>query len=376
MKVLKICCLIVTVALLIWANLSATEPPEVVMTDPTRIARVAPPNTHDAVILQYHHVDTNTPAITSLPPELFAQHLDYIAAAGFSVIPMETAIRGINREITLPSKSLTITFDDAYLSIYETAYPLLAARGWPFTIFVATELVGTNPTRYLSWAQLKEMMANGAVIANHTHSHLHMLRKLTGETRAAWLKRLRDDITTADELISRHLGPSPKLFAYPYGEYNSEIADLIAELGYVGFGQQSGAIGPALDQRILPRFPLSGNHAGMGSFGTKIHTRPFPFSPIYEDPVVRLNNLMPAILMPAFASQHTLHCFGPGETMSIITLKDHWEIRTTEPVPIGRSRYNCTLLAEPGEDENTSRYYWYSHMWFRPLDNGDWYPEP
>ena len=35
-----------------------------------------------AVVLIYHHVDTGTPASTSVTPELFGQHLDYLAVEG------------------------------------------------------------------------------------------------------------------------------------------------------------------------------------------------------------------------------------------------------------------------------------------------------
>ena len=54
-------------------------------------------------------------------------------------------------------KIVAITFDDAYRSIYATAFPNLRARGWPFTIFVATRLVEEENPQYLTWAELAEM---------------------------------------------------------------------------------------------------------------------------------------------------------------------------------------------------------------------------
>ncbi len=99
-----------------------------------------------AVLLQYHHIDNNTPPITSTSPEDFARHLEYIASAGLEVVPL--ADIAANQETTSDNR-LAITFDDAYENLLTHAVPLLAERGWPFTIFVATQYVGQHG--YLSW---------------------------------------------------------------------------------------------------------------------------------------------------------------------------------------------------------------------------------
>ncbi|MBT3830072.1 MAG: polysaccharide deacetylase family protein, partial [Gammaproteobacteria bacterium] len=97
------------------------------------------------VVLLYHHVDEATPAITSIAPDQFNRHLDIIEAEGFTVLPLDELVKRSMDASSGPEKGdekiVAITFDDAYRSIYTTAFPNLQARGWPFTIFVATRLI-------------------------------------------------------------------------------------------------------------------------------------------------------------------------------------------------------------------------------------------
>ena len=92
-----------------------------------------------AVILIYHHVADDTPASTSVTPERFAAHLDYLGDNDFNVMPLMDLLDAIRDEKPLPENSVAITFDDAYRSVYTIARPMLDARGWPYAVFVSTE---------------------------------------------------------------------------------------------------------------------------------------------------------------------------------------------------------------------------------------------
>ena len=167
-----------------------------------------------------------------------AASADYIANAGLKVVPLAELIA----KPQIPNDNrVAITFDDAFNNLLGVAIPTLNDYGWPYTIFVATEFVGQNS--YLSWDQLRDMEQNGGSIGNHTHSHLHMVRKLEGESHAEWLTRLEEEITRSQSLLEANLRNPQNHFACPYGEYNLEILELIDRLGFIGFGQQSGAIG-------------------------------------------------------------------------------------------------------------------------------------
>ncbi len=124
-----------------------------------------------AVILQYHHVSTTTPASTSISPTLFVAHLDYIEQNNYEVWALPKVIGYLKAANDLPDNVVVITFDDAYDSIYEAAYPLLKQKKMPFTVFVATEPAQQKLKSFMTWAQLREISEHGATVANHTHTH-------------------------------------------------------------------------------------------------------------------------------------------------------------------------------------------------------------
>lgn len=326
------------------------------------------------IILQYHHVSTESPPITSIPPARFADQLAWLASHHFQIWPLQKLVDHVRQDKPTPQHVAAITFDDAYESIYTNAFPLLKKRGWPFTIFVATKYVSTDPGLYLSWKQLAEMHAAGATIGNHTYDHPHLIRHLKGETAAAWRKRVTAEIQHAARMLHAHFGDTPKLFAYPYGEYDTGVIAIIDKLGYTGFGQQSGAIGPHSLFSVLPRFPMGGKYSKMASFESKAETLPMPIETVTTDP--RVGKDWRPTLTLNFTTTHLrlkqLVCYGPdGITALTQTSPTSFEARSKAPIPVGRSRYNCTIPVE-----HSQRYYWFSQMWIRKEPNGSWYPEP
>jgi len=329
---------------------------------------------NSAVALQYHHVDVGTPSITSISPTDFRAHLQYLSSEGFSVLHLDLIVEALRNRNELPDRAIAITFDDAYLSIYTKAYPLLRQHNLPFTIFVATELVATS-RRYLNWQQLAEMAEHGARIANHTKSHLHMLRLQEGENHDHWRQRISDEITGAQLELENHLGDQPMLFAYPYGEYDLGILRLVAELGYSAFGQHSGAMGTNSNFLTLPRFPMAGVYSDLKSFKTKSNALAMPIQQINIEALLAPGNFRPTlelIIIDGNWKTSKLACYGPGGKMNLEGINANtFRASPTTDVPVGRSRYNCTMPSnQPG------RYFWYSQPWFRKKNDGTWYLEP
>ena len=333
-----------------------------------------PGDTSHGVILQYHHVSDTMPAITSISPKRFTEQLDWLAAHHFEVWPLAKLVDYVKQGKPTPQRVVAITFDDAYESIYTTAFPILKKRGWPFTIFVATKFVDSRREFYLSWEQLKEMQASGATIGNHTYNHAHLIRRLDGESTDAWQRRVTDDIEHAARMIHDHLGVTTRLFAYPYGEYDGAVIAIVDKLGYIGFGQQSGAIGPNSLFAVLPRFPMGGQYSEMNSFKTKVETLPLPIETVTTEPLVG-DQLRPTLTLHFTRSGLRLNqlvCYGPDGITALTKISDNtFEARSKDPVPVGRSRYNCTMPVE-----HSTRFYWFSQMWIRKEPDGSWYPEP
>lgn len=325
----------------------------------TLLAQVAA----QAVILQYHHVSTATPPVTSISGADLRVHLQYLKDEGFAVRRLEDVIAVLQQGADLPSRTAVLTFDDGYLSVYESAFPLLREFGYPFTVFVTAGLVSSNGSLYASWEQLREMGEHGATLANHTVTHPYLVERGEGRGEAEWLAWVRSEIEDAEAKILQETGQSHKLLAYPYGEYDVAIQTLVRELGYVGIGQHSGPINASSDYTALPRFPFSGIYASMNTFPTKVQSLAFnvaivaPDSPVTDEvsPVAELQ----------FSGEYrfdALNCFNNNQPMEVEALPEHGRYRVSTSVvnEARRFRYNCTA---PGPE---GRFYWFAIPFLNP----------
>jgi peptidoglycan/xylan/chitin deacetylase (PgdA/CDA1 family) len=320
---------------------------------------------NQAVILQYHHVSTSTPPVTSLSPAAFETHMRYLADNGFTVLPLEQVVSALMEGSPLPDRSAVITFDDGYTSVFEVALPVLRQYGWPFTVFVTAGLVGSNDRLYSTWDQIRAMGEAGGTIANHTVSHPYLLERTLGTSESEWLDGVRREILDAERMIAEETGQNHRLLAYPYGEYNPQIQALVRELGFTGIAQHSGPVNGSSDFTALPRFPFSGIYASMNTYPTKVQSLAFSLDAIQPDSPVT-NSSMPGATLDFSNSQEgidQLACFNNNEPISVVTEnrpEKVFRISTHVDNRSRRFRYNCTA---PGQN---GRYYWYSIPWVNP----------
>lgn len=333
-----------------------------------------------AVVLQYHHVSDSTPPSTSISPALFKQHMDYLAAHHFTVVPLPELVKLLKAGKPLPDKTVAISFDDAYESVYKIAYPLLKERQWPFTVFINTVPHDQGKTLFATWAQVQEMGQHGATIANHTTQHNHLLRLKTGENRSAWRKRIISEIVDAEKRIEEKTGQAHRILAYPYGEYDRAVEDLVKDLDFVAFGQQSGPLFSTKDLWALPRFPFGGAYVELEDFITKVNSRPFPIKRIqfYADRELQqsLDDLvLPLGQKPVLQLQlddekllAKINCFASGQGAISTEVRDgKLLVQANKPLPAGRTRYNCTAASA-----EKNRFFWYSQQWLTKGKDGRW----
>lgn len=335
------------------------------------------------VILQYHHIDDSTPAATSTSPVRFEEHLEIIADSGFRVMDLVSVAELLRQNQALPDKAVLITFDDSYSSIYETAFPLLKERGWPFVIFANTEPVDAGRPGFMTWPQLREMGDAGAAVANHSVHHPHLVRRPENIPADTWRARVQGEIRIAEARIYANTGQRHKVLAFPYGEYDAELLSLLEELGYLGMSQSSGAVARG-EGLALPRFPLGGRYGEPGDFSLKLHALPLPLSrmQLLDGDGERLGDgLLPgSVTRPVLELKlqeaklnDRLQCYATGQTKAVEKTPRGESLRfqTSTPLPAGRSRYNCTA-----RHDETGRYHWLSVPFLRPNADGSWPPEP
>ena len=328
--------------------------------------------TPNAAILLYHHVSSSTPASTSISPEAFKSHMEYLDAH-HTVVSLQDVVSAIQHNTTLPENAVAITFDDGYANILDNAHPILADLGFPYTVFINPDEIGVGP-KQLTWEQVIAMHNDGVVFANHTLDHLHMLNGEQAMGERAWLEKVWQNVESAEKKIEDKLDISLKYLAYPFGEYNTALANKLKSEGYIGFGQHSGAVGPSSDMQALPRFPAAGPYANLATLKTKLNSLAMPVTQSsHKDPRMTTRNLSSPISLTIDSDDVRLtqvNCFFGGDPIETSLEENVLTFTLDETLPVGRSRVNCTAPS----NAQSGRYYWYSTPFFVADENGN-YPD-
>lgn len=317
-----------------------------------------------AAISIYHHVAEDTPPVTSISPDQLREHMQYLRDNDFTVWRLDRLLEALRDGEPVPERTVSITFDDGYESIYENGLPLMQEMDFPFTLFLTTGPIDDGQNGYMSWDQVRDMADADVMIANHLVSHPHMIDGREGESEAERVERLRGELLEAERRIEEETGQSHRVLAYPYGEYDAAILEMVEEEGFTALAQNSGAVGHHSDMHALPRFPLAGSYADMENVPTKLESLAFevrrqePRTPITDsrNPAVTLQ------LVGDYEPER-LSCYGGGEALEIEWLDREagsFRLDPEREFDGRRWTYNCTA---PRDGDN--RFYWFSKFWTR-----------
>ena len=127
-----------------------------------------------AAVLMYHRFGEDKYPSTNIRLDQFDSHLEKLANDNYTVLSLTKIIRHLQDGTELPDRTVAITIDDAYLSVFNEAWPRLRAKGFPFTVFVATDPLDNEHPNYMSWDQLRQLQANGVDIGSQTKTHPHI----------------------------------------------------------------------------------------------------------------------------------------------------------------------------------------------------------
>jgi len=310
-----------------------------------------------AVVIMYHRFGEAEYPSTNTTLEQLDSHIAELTSGGYSVWPVEKIVTHLGAGRALPDRTVGITIDDGYRSIYTHAWPKFRAAGLPFTVFVATGHIDRGSSKHLTWDQIREMRDAGVSIGHHTVSHLHMPK--------ATAARLDDEISGAHARFEKELGQKPALFAYPYGEASLAVSAKIKRAGFrAAFGQHSGVIGSTGDMFNLPRFAMNETYGDLARLRLAANALPLPVRD-----VTPANHMIGAANPPAtgftvaanIGSLTTLSCFfSHAGKAQVARLSSRVEVRIDTAFPRGRTRLNCTMPTAEG------RWRWYGRQFYRP----------
>ena len=311
---------------------------------------------NSAVIFMYHKFDNSEYPSTNITSSQFIQHLDEFSKTKYNVLSLEFIVDTIINDGNLPNNSIGISVDDADISFLNFAWPKFKEKGFPVTLFVSTLTVSSNNKNYLNWDQIRTLKNEGVTIGAHSHSHYHLPN--------ATLKEIKDEIETSNKIFLKELNEIPTLYAYPYGETNNEIIDIVKKYKYkVAFGQHSGVINETSNFYYLPRFSLNERYGEIDRVIFAANTKGlgvYDFIP--EDPHISINPPFIGFSLLDLNLAKSIDCFifdSNGQVQSeIFKFNERIEIRLNRELSKGRSRLNCTAK------DKKNNWRWFGHQFY------------
>jgi peptidoglycan/xylan/chitin deacetylase (PgdA/CDA1 family) len=256
----------------------------------------------------------------------------------------------------LPDRTVGITIDDGYRSIYTEAWPRLRRAGFPFTVFVSTDPVDRGFSDFMDWEQVRELHEAGVTIGGHTATHLHMA--------ANSVERNESDLALSNARYVSELGAVPELFAYPFGEASTRVERIVRDAGYAtAFGQHSGPSDASADPYYMPRFALNEAFGDMDRFRLVTNALSIPHTDMTPaNPTLTQN---PPIFGFTRAADSPpikgLACYAADQgQVRVEEIGPRIEVRMDDPFPTGRARINCTGLGPDG------RWHWLGMQYYVP----------
>jgi peptidoglycan/xylan/chitin deacetylase (PgdA/CDA1 family) len=203
-------------------------------------------------ILMYHVIRRAQPGVEY--PELwvsgrrFAAQMRALRAAGYHAVTLGQAWTHWRRGLVLPRRPVVVSFDDGFLSQWDSAAQTLRKLGWPGVLNLALSHLGIRGG--LSRRQVRELIGAGWELDAHTLTH----PDLTTVDAA----RLHREVAGSRRALRRMFDVPVPFFCYPSGRYDARVE---AEVRAAGFRAATttlpGLATPAGDPYALPRIRVN-----------------------------------------------------------------------------------------------------------------------
>lgn len=217
---------------------------------------MAPP----PLILCYHALSPSWGAELSTTPARFERQIRLLLRRGYAFARFSDAV-----ETSRQRRAASITFDDAFRSVYEHAFPILRRLGIPATVYVPTDHIDAggrlrwpgidgwiggpdeDELTPMSWTEIRALHQAGWEIGSHTGSHPR-LTELADDL-------LDDELRRSKQACEQRLAVPCRSIAYPYGDVDARVIAAAERAGY--------ATGAALPARLALRGRLEWPRIGV-----------------------------------------------------------------------------------------------------------------
>ncbi len=227
------------------------------------------PQGYQTVPILCYHRFANRASKLAVTPAAFSAQMEYLAQNHYRVISLGELQRFLEGNEPLPRRSVAITIDDGYRSSYELAYPILKKYGFPATVFLYSDFVGSSDA--MNWAQMQELSKSGLIdIQPHSKTHSNLVLRLPQETEAQYRERLNKEVDVPSAAIEGRLNTKAHYFAFPYGDTNENVVEALKRRGVsLGLTVTPGGNGFFARPHMLRRTMIFGED-DVGTFASKL----------------------------------------------------------------------------------------------------------
>jgi len=213
-------------------------------------------------VLAYHAISdlAGAPIVEpyGVPPRLFLSQITMLLRAGFQFISADEFLRFLRHGGGLPPRPILLTFDDAYQDLLDVL-PVLRQFGISGVVFAVSGRVGASNTwdeaigapllRTLDREGLRMLAEAGVETGAHSQTH-PVLPLLSDEELTREIAGSIADL----EIGGRH----PRMFAYPYGEYDQRVKVHAGSAGIeAAFTVVPGLVRSETDPLEVPRIEIT-----------------------------------------------------------------------------------------------------------------------
>ncbi len=205
----------------------------------------------DAHLFVYHRFGDSAHASTNTSLDVLRKQFEYFKNNNYNVVTLEKLNSALKAKQHIPDNWVVLCIDDSYKSFYDNGLPLFKEYGYPFALFIYIEATEKHYGHFMSWDQIREADKFGE-IGLHSYGHKHMVSLSKEE--------VKEDTAKGFALFEKNLGYKPKYYAYPYGEFDENVKEVISTYDFdLILNQNVGAVSAKSPRDDLDRIALTGD---------------------------------------------------------------------------------------------------------------------
>jgi peptidoglycan/xylan/chitin deacetylase (PgdA/CDA1 family) len=228
-------------------------------------------------VLGYHDLSEKLPETAMrIRTSKFRKQMETIRQLGITVISWDDFVAWKSGTKKIPEKSLLLTFDDGWKSVYTDALPILREFNYPFTLYLYKNYVDGGG-KALTTPMIQEMIASGATIGSHSVSHPYplVMKKFRKKGADAYDAFLRLEMGESKQFLESSFAVKVTSYAYPGGFFTEEMHPLAKEFGYTHcVTVVPGKVKRATPNETLFRYMIFGNNDKIFEFATTFRDAP------------------------------------------------------------------------------------------------------